>query len=84
MKLFNLDDYRVTSVELKKYIDNKINELSTVYECDSFLNFPAVGNNKTLYIDTNENVIYRFSEEGLKYYSIVSDWNNIRKIDGSF
>lgn len=51
---------------------------------DSYLKFPVVGNSRTIYIDTTENVIYRFSETDLKYYSVVSDWTNIKTINASF
>ena len=56
----------------------------SIIQKETFLSFPAIGNNNTIYIDTSDNSIYRFSEEELKYYLVTSDWNNIKTIDGTF
>ena len=59
MKLFDLNDYRVTSVELKKYIDNKIGDASEIiYEYDNFESFPESGSSQKLYIDTANKSVY--------------------------
>lgn len=85
-KLFDLDDYQATSVELKKYIDNlivnSINEV--VVQEDTYLKFPTIGSENIIYIDTTENNTYRWDDKNLKYYIVGSDWRNIKIIDGSW
>ena len=56
----------------------------SIVQKDTYLSFPAIGNDSTIYIDTTEKAIYRFSESDLKYYLVTSDWNNIKLIDASF
>ena len=43
----------------------------------SYLNFPNVGDENNLYIDTTSNTVYRWDDEGLKYYMIGSSIQNI-------
>ena len=49
---------------------------------DSFLNFPVVGEENKLYIDTKNNKSYRFDNIELKYCVVGSDYNEIQIIDG--
>ena len=59
MKLFDLDDYKQTSIELKKYIDNKFGNASTIiYEYDNLQGFPESGEAQKLYIDKETKSIY--------------------------
>lgn len=37
---------------------------------NSYLKFPAVGDEKHIYVDTTTNISYRFDTNTLKYYSI--------------
>lgn len=48
----------------------------------SILNFPSVGDNKTIYIDTTNKRIYLWDEKYLKYYCFGSDYHNIEVING--
>lgn len=61
-----------------------VNINESIVKKSTYLEFPAVGNENMIYIDTTENAIYRFSESELKYYLIVSDWNNIKLINATF
>ncbi|MEI3172713.1 MAG: hypothetical protein V8S76_01230 [Lachnospiraceae bacterium] len=84
-KLLTLDGFHAVNAELKKYIDNLVKE--SVAECvvqeDSFLRFPTIGSEKTIYIDTTTNKVYRWEDESLKYYVVGSDYEEIEVIDGS-
>lgn len=83
-KLLDLDGFLAIAPELKKYIDNLV-EASTA-ECvvqeDSFLKFPTIGSESTIYIDTTQNKTYRWDDATLKYYIIGSDYNDIEVING--
>lgn len=67
-------------------ISGKVARPETVYirELDfkSRFEFPSVGDNKTLYIATDENMIYRFDETSLTYKKLSSDWREIGMIEG--
>lgn len=86
MIVTTLENLQIYDEEIKNYIKKALDENSeqVIVVEDSFLKFPVVGNNHTIYIDTTENTIYRFSETDLKYYSVVSDWTNIKTINASF
>jgi len=49
---------------------------------DSFLNFPVVGDENKLYIDTQNNKSYRFDSAELKYYIVGSNYEDIQVING--
>lgn len=57
------------------------NKTELVFE-DSYLRFPNVGNQNNLYIDTNDEVIYRWDNKSHKYYNISYNYNNLKKIIG--
>lgn len=88
MKLIDLENLQVYDEEIKKYLMQQVSEsiedISMVVQEDTYLSFPLIGSEKTLYIDTTTNQAYRWSDEGLKYYQIGSDWNDIEMIDGNF
>lgn len=86
MIVTTLENLQIYDEEIKNYIKKALQENSeqTVIVEDSFLKFPVIGKKNAIYIDTTENIIYRFSETDLKYYSIMSDWNNIKLINASF
>lgn len=44
--------------------------------------FPAVGNENSLYIDTSDNTVYRFDSDKLIYICIGDDSNQIEIIQG--
>lgn len=49
---------------------------------DSYLNFPTVGNEDQIYIDTTENATYRWDEMNIRYYCIGRDYKNVKVING--
>lgn len=55
-----------------------------VYMADSYLDFPAVGNENYLYIDKTENKTYRYSPSLLHYVVIGGDYHDIKVINGNF
>lgn len=83
-KLLTLDGFHAANTELKKYIDKLVKE--SVAECvvqeDSFLKFPTIGSEKTIYIDTTANKVYRWEDVSLKYYTVGSDYEEIEIING--
>lgn len=48
---------------------------------DTYLNFPAIGDESVIYIDKTANKTYRWDDNSLKYYVIGSDYNDIELID---
>lgn len=48
----------------------------------SYLEFPNIGNSDNLYIDTTNQVIYRWDSVDLKYYKDSQDYNDINLING--
>lgn len=48
----------------------------------SYLNFPTIGDEKQIYIDTTENSTYRWDDASLKYYCIGRDYKQIEIING--
>lgn len=86
MIVTTLENLQIYDEEIKNYIKKALDKNSeqVIVVEDSFLKFPVVGKKNAIYIDTTENAIYRFSEADLKYYSIMSDWNNIKTINASF
>lgn len=71
------------TINLKSEITGNINhesvkELFFVHSGE----FPAVGNENSLYIDTSDNTIYRFDSDKLIYVCIGNDSNQIEIIQG--
>lgn len=67
---------------IREEIDNAKD--SVVLEFESHLNFPVTGKTNTLYIDKEHNIIYRWDEDNVKYYSTGSEMSNISVIDANF
>ena len=86
MKLTTFENLQIYDEEIKQYIKKTIAEYGEqqIIVEDSYLNFPLTGQENAIYIDTSKNTIYRFSETDLKYYPVVSSWQNIKTIDASF
>lgn len=63
--------------ELKNYISNE-----KVVEYTSKAEFPSIGKIKTIYIDRSDNMIYRWNDDELKYYSLGFNPDSIEIIDG--
>lgn len=70
----------------KKSVTGNVARPETVYvrELDfkSRFEFPSVGDGQTLYIATDENMIYRFDEIRLAYERLGSNWREIEMIEG--
>lgn len=86
MTLIDLDNLQLYDKEIKAYLKQKLLESidQIVVSKDTYLQFPTVGNEKTLYIGTTENKTYRWDSEQLKYYVVGSDWHDIKIIDGNW
>lgn len=55
---------------------------AVVIRKSSYLEFPTIGNSSNLYIDTTNQVIYRWDNVDLKYYKDSQDYNDISLING--
>lgn len=49
---------------------------------ESYLNFPSIGNENQIYIDTTDNATYRWDDASLKYYCIGRDYKQVEIING--
>lgn len=68
--------------ELLKRVEDLIEKSNnTVLEYASSLQFPAVGKSETLYIDKQNNMIYRWDDDNIKYYCVGNDYENINIIN---
>ena len=56
--------------------------ISQVIFKDNIYQFPNVGNSKYIYVSTDENKVFRWDNETLKYYVIGSSYSDIKIIDG--
>lgn len=64
--------------KLKKYIEEQISQATDIIlEFPTSLQFPTIGKEKTIYIDTNKNKTYRWDDENLKYYCIGSNYDDM-------
>lgn len=86
MIVTTLENLQIYDEEIKNYIKQLIKENSEelIVEKESFLQFPTVGKEGSIYIDTTDNKVYRFSESELKYYVIGSDCDDIKVVNGNF
>ena len=84
-KLIDYDGLRVYHNEILKLFEKAQQEESTpeLHFASSYLDFPAVGEDNHLYIDTSENKIYRYKSSVLHYVIVGSDYNEIEIIDGN-
>lgn len=55
---------------LQSDVSTLMMEPEEIQQFESYLNFPNLGNPNVLYIDTNEDISYRWDAEELKYYII--------------
>lgn len=59
-----------------------VSEKAEIVEKSSYLLFPSIGNSKNIYVDSTDNIIYRWDEKGLRYYQISYNYNNLEEIIG--
>lgn len=66
-------------------LDTVVEDLaSKVQDYDSFEKFPVTGKPNTVYIDKATDKIYRWDDEGVKYYELANPLTDIKTIDGNF
>lgn len=74
--LLTLTDIKKQDDNLQKQIDDLKNAESPLL-FDTYANFPPVGDNNRLYVDTNANKIYRYDDIGVCYRLITGfDFEN--------
>lgn len=78
---------KVLYMEELTYYDKKIKELissksKNVVEKQNYLLFPPVGVPNLIYIDTENNSIYRWDGNEMKYFCIGKNYENIDVISG--
>ena len=54
---------------IKEYISNN----QTIIPYTSYTLFPSVGKENTIYVDTTTNLIYRWDDTNIKYYTLSFD-----------
>lgn len=65
--------------ETKKFVEEygfQVVQAATIFE------FPNIGKEHCLYVDTAANKTYRWSKEDLKYYCVGSDYEAIEIVNG--
>lgn len=66
-------------------LDKVIEDIeSKVQEYESSSAFPVTGKPNTIYIDKSEDKMYRWDDEGVKYYELANPLENIQTIDCNF
>lgn len=78
---------KVLYMEELTYYDKKIKELissesKNVVEKQNYLSFPSVGDPNLFYIDTENNSVYRWDGNEMKYFCIGKNYENIDVISG--
>lgn len=81
-EFLDLPGLTVYDEEIKNYIKNYPFTDTNVVQESTYLNFPSVGSQNVIYIDTTTNQIYRWDDTEAKYYSVVENYSNIRVING--
>lgn len=75
-----LDKTKTTTQQIRLLVDWKeVQNKPLVFS--SRFEFPNTGNNKFLYIATDENKVYRYDSVNSVYKIIGSDWHDIKLID---
>lgn len=84
--LIDINGLREFNVGIRKVINNKmsdaINSGLKIQTFTSKLELPAVGDGKTIYINTTDKEIWLWDARLLKFYCFGSDYHNIKIIDG--
>lgn len=65
-------DYRGLT-ELTGYIKKYISDVNPIRPYASYTLFPSVGDQHAIYIDTSTNMIYRWDDTNIKYYTLAFD-----------
>lgn len=68
--------------EIMKYITEHLVDVEdTILVFPSSLQFPTIGKEGSIYIDTQTNKSYRWDDTNIKYYCIGSDYEDIQIIN---
>lgn len=65
-----------------KWIQITSQPAEIVYIASNHLEFPSVGKIKQIYIDTENNALYRWDDIATKYFCVGRDYNEIQIING--
>lgn len=68
--------------QIRGFLNVGLLDVKHIFQYESKLNFPNVGDVNSLYIATSENAAYRWNENDLFYYCIGRDWQEIELING--
>lgn len=83
-KYVSLPNLEIYTDEVKKLIKKVAMESSDkIKPYQNHLYFPITGTTDTLYIAQEENKVFRWDDDDLKYYCVGSDWEDIACIDGN-
>ena len=84
--LIDINGLREFNVGIRRVINNKMNDaVNSGLKISTFtskLELPAVGDAKTIYINTTDKEIWLWDARLLKFYCFGSDYHNIKIIDG--
>nr|DAU94701.1 MAG TPA: hypothetical protein [Bacteriophage sp.] len=70
------------SNQIRAVLSETAVDVNSVQQYDSLLNFPTVGTGDVIYLDKDDNAMYRFDEEKLRYYCVGRDWKEIKVLNG--
>ena len=56
--------------------------INSVQQYENKLAFPTVGADDVIYLDKDDNAIYRFDGEKLMYYCVGRDYEKIKVLNG--
>ena len=71
-------DARIVSILPRKSLITKTETITK----ETAIEFPNIGSEKNIYIETSTNRTYRWSDTDLKYYCVGSDYSEIDIISG--
>lgn len=76
-----------TTSEISDMVNTAIStataDVTSIIQMESYLNFPTIGKANNLYIDSSQNVSYRWDNTSLKYYAVGNDYKDIAVIQGT-
>lgn len=84
--LIDINGLNTFNLGIRKVIQNKMNDAVNsglkIAPYSSTLDFPAVGDNKTIYIVTTSKEIWLWDSRLFKYYCFGADYHAIKVING--
>lgn len=70
------------SNQIRAVLSETAVDVNSVQQYESRLVFPTVGVGDVIYLDKEDNAMYRFDEEKLMYYCVGRDWKKIEVLNG--